>query len=89
VNKFGEPEEKQGGGAIEISLIYNRLGLEFTFLTKLWNLKAGITQLVMFPPKHSDPICGVCRKSAFTACPRCNLIYYCSRECEEFHRDGH
>ena len=40
---LGEPDEKIGGGVMEISIAYNRLGLEISFMTKLWNERASIS----------------------------------------------
>ncbi len=37
VSKLGEPTKKFGGNLTNISIGYDRLGIEFTFFTKIWD----------------------------------------------------
>lgn len=87
---LGEPDEKLGGGLTNISIVYNRLGLEIYFLTKVWDLdKAGIDQIVMFPVKVVDHICATCRTLCEARCNRCKLVYYCTSKCQTTHWKAH
>jgi hypothetical protein len=90
ISKYGEPEEKTGGNVVNITIIYNRLGLEISFLSKTWEVNnAEIDHIVLFKHKTGAIICGVCRKPADMKCSVCKLIYYCGVACQRVHWPAH
>lgn len=90
LGKLGEPDEKEGGNVIRISIAYSRLGIEFTFDTNFWeNNSARIEQVALFKAKSKKTKCGICKADAEYKCSRCKLVYYCKKECQATHWKVH
>jgi hypothetical protein len=92
VGFLGEPKKKSGGGTVPISLSYERLGIDITFLSPVWSLldnKIGFI-CCFFPKKEEkNVICGVCGKESSSFCANCQLISYCSTNCQKVHWKFH
>lgn len=94
VGFFGEPNRKNGGRTVPISISYERAGIEFTFLSPVWEIADNRLCFICLFPKDSNSqnskvICGLCGKDASSFCSQCNLVAYCSRECQSTHWKVH
>jgi len=92
VSFLGEPNSKSGGRTVPISISYERLGIEFTFLSPVWDLVDNkISFICLFPPRKTEEntICGVCAKRSSLLCGQCGLVSYCSPNCQKIHWKVH
>jgi hypothetical protein len=93
VSFLGEPNKKTAGRTVPITLTYERLGIEFTFMSPVWDLvdnKIGF--ICLFPKEKSNPentICALCTKPASSFCAQCRLVSYCTRTCQSTHWKVH
>jgi hypothetical protein len=92
VEKFGDSKVKGGGPrASNIWIAYERLGIEFNFLNKIWeDLENPIIHISLFKAKE-DNFCSVCLneiKNVFE-CDGCSLVRYCSEKCKNMHINFH
>lgn len=83
---------KKGGGKYPIFLTYLHLGLEITFLGPSWEDKDNtIAYVSSFKPKK-EFFCAVCTKSIQSlnfSCDYCNILFYCSLTCKNYHITFH
>ena len=92
ISFFGEPTIKSGGKTIPISLSYEFLGIEITFISGSWEmLDNKINFICIFEPNNSIEMlfCAVCRKQTTSKCGQCKLIFYCGRDCQTKHWKVH
>lgn len=92
VAKFGEPTQKSGGRTVPITLTYERIGLEITFVSPVWELADNkIGFICIFIPKMTEDniICAMCRNKSSTFCGGCKLVAYCGRDCQKAHWKFH
>jgi hypothetical protein len=93
VEKFGDTKSK-GGGSVPIWLAYKRLGVEFTFLGKIWeDLENPIIHICIFIPEDNNE-CSVCLSEIDTntlvECNnKCRIVQYCSEKCKSSHISYH
>ena len=88
VGFLGEPDKKTGGKTEQISLSYERLGVQFDFITKVWESTGSpLAMIVLFRPEIEvcPEICGLCRKPSTSRCSNCKLVNYCSEKCQTSH----
>ncbi len=87
---YGEPDLKEGGGQMAISISYDRLGTEFCFKAFTWEDPATqLAYICYYPKKEGASKCGVCRKVSELKCSRCSCVYYCSQKCQRTHWTAH
>ena len=92
VSKLGEPNTKVGGNTVPITLTYERLGLEVTFISPVWEIADNkINFLSLFEAKKTEAniICAMCRKKSQSFCGKCRLVAYCSSACQTTHWKVH
>jgi len=94
VSFLGEPNKKQGGRTVPISLTYERLGIEFTFISPIWDITDNKLNFICLFPKNTSKddgvvICALCRKSASSFCSQCKTVAYCSLACQTAHWKVH
>jgi len=94
VSFLGEPNQKNGGRTVPISISYERLGIEFTFLLPIWDITDNKLGFVCLFPKvkgneNKVNICALCRKEAISLCSQCQLVNYCSKTCQQTHWKVH
>jgi len=94
VSFLGEPNQKNGGRTVPISISYDKLGIEFTFLLPIWDITDNKLGFVCLFPKVNNTenkvnICALCRKDAGSVCSQCKLVSYCSRTCQTTHWKVH
>jgi len=92
VSFLGEPNKKMGGRTVPISIAYEKQGIEFTFVSPIWDIADNKLNFVcLFPKGKSEDvvICALCRKSASSFCSQCRLVAYCSLTCQTTHWKVH
>ena len=94
VSFLGEPNKKTAGRTVAISLAYERLGIEFTFMSPIWDLTDNrIGFVCLFPPirdtENKTLICALCAKQSSNFCAQCKLVSYCSKDCQSAHWKVH
>lgn len=92
VGFFGEPNKKNGGHTVPINIQYEQLGLDFTFVSPIWDLIPNYISFISLYEKNTDPnniICNLCRKKAESCCGQCRITYYCSVNCQKNHWKVH
>jgi len=91
VEKLGDTKIK-GGGNVPVWLAFNNLGIEFSFLGKLWaDTENVMTHISLFQKEKSND-CSVCLKEVKTKhiCNnKCGLVLYCSEQCKNIHMKFH
>lgn len=87
VGYLGEPNVKSGGKLTNITLNYKRLGVEFEFYSKVWEVgDAPLCYVCVYEPDlEEEKICGVCRKKSTAVCSRCKKVFYCGKEHQNLH----
>ncbi len=89
---LGEPNRKSGGRTVPISISYERLGIEFSFMLPIWDISDNRIGMVCLFPKSIEKehkICGLCAKQAESNCSQCKLALYCSTKCQSVHWKVH
>jgi hypothetical protein len=90
IYKFGDTKLK--GKASEIWLSYPHLGIEFTFLNKIWEDSDNPIIFICLFRKVEDSIssCSVCLKDVEKgfSC-ECGYLRYCSTQCQDVHLPFH
>ena len=94
VSFLGEPNKKMGGRTVPISITYERQGIEFTFVSPIWDITDNKLNFICLFPKNVNKnedvvICALCRKSASSFCSQCKLVAYCSLTCQTTHWKVH
>lgn len=87
ISIFGEPDEKNGGKMVNISIVYEKLGVEINFNSNTWAFpKAKISYLCFFKENAKKKrICGVCGVEGEYLCGVCKLVGYCGAICQKKH----
>ena len=98
VELFGDTNNKGGGGLNPIWLVYNRLGIEITFVGKNWtDIDNPIAHVCVFEKDVTIPEnCSTCTKpldntgNSFKCnINGCEIVKYCSNNCMKVHIDFH
>lgn len=91
ISIFGEPDQKNGGKMVNISIIYDKLGVEVNFHSNSWAFpKAKISYLCFFQEnKEKKRICGVCGGEGEFLCGGCQIVGYCGGVCQKKHWIAH
>jgi hypothetical protein len=92
VGFLGEPNKKTGGRSIPISILYERHGIDFQFLSPLWDFTQNQIGFVTIYPKFNEEekkVCSLCAKKASSYCGQCLIVGYCSENCQKIHWKVH
>ncbi len=88
VGFLGEPNKKNGGHTVPINIQYEYLGIDFTFVSPVWELVPNYISFIALFKKNTDQkniICSLCKKNAESSCGNCRLVHYCSVNCQRNH----
>jgi hypothetical protein len=87
---FGDTKTK--GKASEIWISYPHLGIEFTFLNKIWEDSDNPVIFICLFKKDeiAASYCSVCLKDKVEyICEKCKVVRYCSQQCQGIHLPFH